>query len=58
MDINDLRVLVMLCALAAFVGITLWAWSSRRRDQFEAAARLPLDEDAAGATVVDKGTSR
>lgn len=31
--------------LVAFIGIVAWAWSSRRRDQFEAAARLPLEED-------------
>ena len=31
--------------LLAFVGIVAWAWSSRRREQFDAAARLPLEED-------------
>ena len=45
MDINDLRALVTVAAFAAFVGIALWAWSGRRREQFEAAARLPFDGD-------------
>jgi cytochrome c oxidase cbb3-type subunit 4 len=36
--------------LILFVGIVLWAYSSRRQQRFDAAARLPLeDEDAAPA---------
>ena len=31
--------------LALFIGGWLWAWSSRRKSTFEAAARLPLQED-------------
>jgi cytochrome c oxidase cbb3-type subunit 4 len=31
--------------LLAFIGIVLWAWSGRRRATYEAAARLPLEED-------------
>ncbi len=27
--------------------IALWAWSGKRRDAFDAAARAPLEEDAA-----------
>jgi cytochrome c oxidase cbb3-type subunit 4 len=33
--------------MVLLVSITLWAWSSRRRDAFEASARVPLEEDAA-----------
>jgi cytochrome c oxidase cbb3-type subunit 4 len=33
--------------LLLFVGIVLWAWSGRRRAAYEAAARLPLEEDPA-----------
>ncbi|HVN99215.1 MAG TPA: cbb3-type cytochrome c oxidase subunit 3 [Steroidobacteraceae bacterium] len=32
--------------IALLVAITLWAWSSRRREAFDAAARAPLEEDA------------
>ncbi len=28
-----------------FLGIVAWAWSRRRREAFEAAARLPLEDD-------------
>jgi cytochrome c oxidase cbb3-type subunit IV len=31
--------------LVIFVGLWLWAYSSRRRPAFDAAARLPLEED-------------
>ncbi len=33
-------------AMAVFVGIVAWAWSRRRKADFDAAARLPLEEDA------------
>ena len=32
--------------MALLVGIAVWAWSSRRRDAFDAAARAPLEEDS------------
>ncbi|HTP38967.1 MAG TPA: cbb3-type cytochrome c oxidase subunit 3 [Steroidobacteraceae bacterium] len=32
-------------ALFLFVAIWVWAWGSRRRSQFDAMARLPLEED-------------
>jgi cytochrome c oxidase cbb3-type subunit IV len=28
-----------------FVGVWVWAYSARRRPQFDEAARLPLEED-------------
>jgi len=27
-----------------FIGITLWAWSSKNKQAFDEAARLPLDD--------------
>jgi cytochrome c oxidase cbb3-type subunit 4 len=32
--------------LASFIAGCLWAYSGRRQAEFEAAARLPLEEDA------------
>lgn len=40
--------LITAVLFAAFVAITLWAWSTRNRERFREAARLALDEDAAG----------
>ena len=31
--------------LVVFVGIVVWAYSARRKDDFEQAARLALDDD-------------
>jgi cytochrome c oxidase cbb3-type subunit 4 len=45
MDINTIRSVITVAALITFLGIVAWAWSSRRRADFDAAARLPLDED-------------
>jgi len=42
MDINDLRVIVTVFALVAFLGIVFWAYSRKRKRDFEAAARLPF----------------
>ena len=44
MDINTIRIVVTVVALLTFLGIVAWAWSSRRRADFEAASRLVLDE--------------
>ena len=44
MDINTIRIIVTVVGLITFLGIVAWAWSSRRRADFEAASRLVLDE--------------
>jgi cytochrome c oxidase cbb3-type subunit 4 len=31
--------------MLAFVGVVIWAWSSKRKKDFEEASRLPLDEN-------------
>jgi len=31
--------------MTAFIGIVIWAWSGRRRKDFEEAANLPLEEE-------------
>ena len=45
MDINDIRGLLTAVLLFSFVGLCIWAWSSRRKAEFEATAALPLEED-------------
>lgn len=40
--------------LVVFLGIVCWAWSGARKPAFDAAARLPLDDDeSVGATARD-----
>jgi cytochrome c oxidase cbb3-type subunit 4 len=31
--------------LVVFLGIIIWAWSAKRRAAFDAAARVPLEDD-------------
>jgi cytochrome c oxidase cbb3-type subunit 4 len=45
MDINDLRSIVTVVSLAAFVGIVAWAWSRNNRARFDEAAQLPFAEE-------------
>ena len=45
MDAGTWRGLFTLFMFIAFLGICWWAWSSRRKDDFEAAANLPLQDD-------------
>ncbi len=45
MDITTLRIVATLASFATFVGILLWAFSRRRAQAFEDAARLPFEED-------------
>jgi cytochrome c oxidase cbb3-type subunit 4 len=44
-NMNLMREAVTLVSFATFLGIVIWAWSGRRKSQFDAAARIPLDED-------------
>jgi len=46
MDINLLRNVIMLAALAAFLGIVWWAYSPARRSRLERDAQSIFDEDA------------
>lgn len=45
MDIDLVRGILTAVIFFAFVGIWVWAWSSRRKSDFEASAALPLEED-------------
>jgi cytochrome c oxidase cbb3-type subunit 4 len=45
MDVNDLRVVTTLLEFAVFIGIMVWAYSARNKEDFEAASKLPLDQD-------------
>lgn len=45
MDRGTFHGLLTLLAMVGFIAITLWAWSSKRKTDFERAARSPLEED-------------
>jgi cytochrome c oxidase cbb3-type subunit 4 len=44
-NIGTVRGLITLALMLAFIGIVIWAYSKRRKADFEAAAQLPLEED-------------
>jgi cytochrome c oxidase cbb3-type subunit 4 len=45
MDIGTFRGLLTVVLMVLFVALVFWAYSRRRHEDFEAAARLPLDDD-------------
>jgi len=55
MDLIDLRSLITVLAFASFIGIVLWSWSSRRKDAFSQAARIPLEDDDRPAAPAGQG---
>jgi cytochrome c oxidase cbb3-type subunit 4 len=48
MDINDLRTLMTILAFVAFIGIVVWAYSRKRKRDFDEAARLPFSGEDLG----------
>ena len=46
MDIGIFRGLLTAVLMLLFIALVFWAYSRRRREDFEAAARLPLDSDS------------
>ena len=49
MDAGFLHGLWTAALLVVFAAIVAWAWSGRRKRDFDEAARLPLEEEDAGA---------
>jgi cytochrome c oxidase cbb3-type subunit IV len=45
MDINDFRSIFTVLSFFAFGGIVWWAYSDRRKQTYDEAARIPLEED-------------
>ena len=45
MDINDLRGISTAFLMAAFIGLCIWAYSSKRKKTFDEAANLPFADD-------------
>ena len=43
--------------LVLFVGIVIWAWSGKRKQEFDEAANIPFDEDDKPAANISKENS-
>ena len=51
-DINFLRGVSTILVMIGFVGICLWAYSGRRKEEFDQAAQMPFADDVADNTKV------
>lgn len=56
-DINTLRGLATVFTMIAFLGISLWAYSSKRKDAFDEAAMLPFQDDPPSASAQEQNTT-
>jgi cytochrome c oxidase cbb3-type subunit 4 len=45
MDINTIRGVLTVILMIAFLGLIIWAWSSKRKDAFDKLSQMPLEED-------------
>jgi cytochrome c oxidase cbb3-type subunit 4 len=45
MDVTTLRIAATVCSFIIFIGILVWAFSSRNKAPFDAAAQLPFLQD-------------
>ena len=45
MDLSMVHAIWTVVLMVLFIGIVVWAWSGKRKARFDAAARLPFDED-------------
>jgi cytochrome c oxidase cbb3-type subunit IV len=45
MDAGDWRGVFTLVMFVLFIGICVWAWSGRRKSDFDEAAQLPLEDE-------------
>ena len=49
MEIGTLRGLGTILVFVAFIGVVLWAYSSKRKQSFDEAANLPFADDETDA---------
>lgn len=54
MDINDLRGLSTLMLMIAFIGLCIWAWSSKQRKSFDEARHLPFADEEMNRRTLEK----
>jgi len=56
MDAGFLRGLYTVLMFILFIGVIWWAWSARRKKDFEEAANLPLEDDYSTTTHQENDT--
>lgn len=44
-EMDFIRGAILIALIVGFLGIWVWAWSKKRKPEFDRAARMPLEED-------------
>jgi cytochrome c oxidase cbb3-type subunit 4 len=57
MDDSLIQSIWTLVVLVLFVGIVIWAWSGKRKQEFDEAANIPFDEEDKPAATTSKENS-
>ncbi|MCK5382733.1 MAG: cbb3-type cytochrome c oxidase subunit 3 [Gammaproteobacteria bacterium] len=57
MDDSLIQSVWTLVVLVLFVGIVIWAWSSKRKQEFDEAANIPFHEDDTSVEKTSKENS-
>ncbi|MDH3888118.1 MAG: cbb3-type cytochrome c oxidase subunit 3 [Gammaproteobacteria bacterium] len=57
MDVSIVQSVWTLVVLVLFVGIVIWAWSGKRKQEFDEAANIPFHEDDKPAATKSKENS-
>ena len=50
MDLTDVRAVLTVVTLVVFLGIVVWAYSSKRKQRFDAAAQSVLEDEGTPAS--------
>jgi|TARA_B110000908_G_scaffold172055_1_gene237328 cytochrome c oxidase cbb3-type subunit 4 len=58
MNIGILQGIGTILAMAAFVGVCVWAWSSKNKQRFDEAAQLPFMDDDLGTDNSENNNSQ
>ncbi|OZG73734.1 cbb3-type cytochrome C oxidase subunit 3 [Hahella sp. CCB-MM4] len=57
MDINTVRGIITILLMVTFIGLVIWAYSSKRKKTFDEAANLPFaDEETDKKTLKETET--
>ncbi|GIU25138.1 MULTISPECIES: cbb3-type cytochrome c oxidase subunit 3 [unclassified Shewanella] len=58
MDYGTLRGIITIVVMVTFIGIFAWAYSSRRKQQFDDAANLVFSDDEQNSVSKDSGEQK
>ena len=53
MSIGNLQGIGTILAMAAFIGVCVWAWSSKNKTRFDEASQLPFMDDELDAHILE-----